>query len=532
MAVYVNQLGFFPESIKHATISECEHYELYNQDDEVVMSGSVDFLMEDKSSGEFIAVIDFTDIRKEGTYYFMDSDGNKSCHFKIGKDVYHDISIDALKMFYFQRCGTALEEKYAGKYTHKACHMEPVSVLRKEKEIVDCTGGWHDAGDYGKYTTPGAVALAHLLYAYEFNPDSFQEEINIPESGNGMPDILNECKYELDFLLKMQKENGGVSHKCTALLHTGFVMPEDDEPAFYQMPVSSLATADFAAICAMASRIYQKYDPAYTKKLHVAALNAWDWLLKHPTMEFENPPESRTGAYDDYCDADERLWAAVEIYRLTLNDVCLEVINQIFEMRVSLTALGWKDVGGLAALAALTAKPGTFDDYITERFRNAWMDEANRLVRVLNSNAFEVAMHPYDFGWGSNMIVLTNAMILCFASRLTGDGAYLDMAMCQLDYILGRNPLQISYVTGHGEHAYNQPHNRPTIVDDIEEAIPGFVSGGPNKAPCDPEALAEIPRKCPPMKSYVDSWKSYSTNEITIYWNSPLVFVLSFLTTI
>lgn len=529
MSIYVNQLGFFKDAIKHATISGCKGYELINQNEQVVLSGNVESLRFDGSAKEEIAVIDFSGITEEGTYYFKDSDGNKSYHFQIGEGIYEQISQDALKMFYFQRCGIELEEKYAGKFGHKPCHTEPVSVLYKEKEIVDCCGGWHDAGDYGKYTTPGAVALAHLLYAYEFNEAAFQKEINIPESGNGIPDILNECRYELEFLLKMQKENGGVSHKCTALLHTGFVMPEDDEPAFYQMPVSSLATADLAAICAMAGRVYEKYDAAFTKRLHVAALNAWDWLLKHPVIQFEDPAECRTGAYDDCCDADERLWAAVEIYRLTRNDVCLEVINQIFEMRLSLTALGWKDVGGLAALAALTAKEGTFDDYITERFKNGWMDEADRLVRVAESSDFDLAMHPYDFGWGSNMIVLTNAMVLCVASRLSGDNKYLQTAMFQLDYILGRNPMEISYVTGHGENAFKEPHNRPTIVDGIDDPIPGYVSGGPNKEPCDPDALAVIKRGTAPMKCYVDDWKSYSTNEITIYWNSPLVFVLSFL---
>ena len=138
-------------------------------------------------------------------------------------------------------------------------------------------------------------------------------------------------------------------------------------------------------------------------------------------------------------------------------------------------------------------------------------------------------MHAYDFGWGSNMIVLTNAMVLCFAAKLTKETKYQTVALYQLDYIFGRNPLAISYVTGYGEHAFKQPHNRPTIVDGVEEPIPGYVSGGPNKAPCDPDALAAIPAHTAPMKCYVDDWRSYSTNEITIYWNSPLVFILSFL---
>ena len=529
MAIYINQIGYDINGKKHATISGCKEYELIDQDGKVVLRGQAEALSFDESSGEEIALIDFSDVKEAGTYYFKDSDGNCSYHFQIGIKLYEDVAKDALKMFYFQRCGMELEEKYAGKFAHKACHTRPVSILRREEEIVDCGGGWHDAGDYGKYTTPGAVALAHLLYAYELNKEAFAEEINIPESGNGVPDILNECRYELEFLLKMQEKDGGVAHKCTALLHPGFVMPEDDEPPFYRMPVSSLATADYAAICAMAVRIYEKYDKAFADRLRKSAVDAWEWLLKNPGLDFEDPAESKTGAYDDCCDADERLWAAVEMYRLTQDDRCIGVINQIFEMRICLTALGWKDVGGLAAMAALTAEEGTFDPFITDRFRDAWITEADRLVRVAEANSFDIAMHAYDFGWGSNMIVLTNAMVLCFAAKLTKETKYQTVALYQLDYIFGRNPLAISYVTGYGEHAFKQPHNRPTIVDGVEEPIPGYVSGGPNKAPCDPDALAAIPAHTAPMKCYVDDWRSYSTNEITIYWNSPLVFILSFL---
>ena len=104
--------------------------------------------------------------------------------------------------------------------------------------------------------------------------------------------------------------------------------------------------------------------------------------------------------------------------------------------------------------------------------------------------------------------------------------------MEQLHYLLGRNALNVSYVTGHGEHAFKNPHNRPTFADGIELPMPGWVSGGPFKTPCDPKACELIPAGTPPMKCYVDEVESYSTNEITIYWNSPAVFMTAYFETL
>ncbi|MGN0164539.1 MAG: glycoside hydrolase family 9 protein, partial [Lachnospiraceae bacterium] len=448
--------------------------------------------------------------------------------FDIKDKVFSDLFLDSMKMFYFQRCGIELEEKYAGVYRHKACHTAKSSLLKNPSVSFDCCGGWHDAGDYGKYVTAGSVAVAHLLYAYDISPEVFTESLNIPESGNGVPDILNECRYELEWFLKMQTEDGGVYHKCTSMHHTGFVMPEDDPLPFFVTPVSSLATADFAAICALASRIYKKFDEAFAEILSRAAQKAYKWLVANPAYDFTNPKECTTGTYEDPCDTDERLWAYAELYRLTGDEQCIALINSALNVQISTTALGWGDVGGLAALAVLTAPEGIFNDDLTFHFRQNWLDEADKLTKISKENAFGIAFYSFHFGWGSNMGVLLNSMILSFAHRLTGNEDYLKAAICQIDYILGRNAMDTSYVTGYGEKAFRDPHNRPTYADGIDDPIPGYVSGGPNRNPCDPAALEAIKPGSAPMKCYVDNWGSYSTNEITIYWNSPLVFTLAY----
>lgn len=529
MSVYVNQTGYFTHGLKQATLANSYAYRLINADGRIVLEGSLSELTYDKNSGDSTALIDFSEITEPGTYRFTDGEGNTSCRFEIKDGIFSELLRDSLKMFYFQRCGTALEEKYAGVYTHKACHTNKVSLLKNPSVSFDCCGGWHDAGDYGRYITAGAVAAAHLLYAYEISPESFSETVNIPESGNGIPDILNECRYELEWFLKMQTEDGSVYHKCTSMWHTGFVMPEDDTLDFIVTPVSSLATADFAGVCALAARIYAPFDTDFSDRLKAAALKAYDWLLDNPSYFFTNPSECTTGTYEDPCDTDERLWAAAEIYRLTGKQEALNQIHGALNVQISTTALGWGDVGGFAALSVLTAPDELFDADLVCHFRQNWIDEAERLTAVSQGNAYGIAFHTFNFGWGSNMGVLLNAMVLSFAHQLTGEKKYLDAAICQVDYILGRNALDTSYVTGYGEHAFRNPHNRPTYADGIDDPIPGFVSGGPNRNPCDEAALKAIKKGTAPMKCYVDDWGSYSTNEITIYWNSPLVFTLGYL---
>lgn len=178
----------------------------------------------------------------------------------------------------------------------------------------------HDAGDYGKYTVAAAKALADLLLAYDLYPSAFKEEIPLPETDGITPDILHECRFELDWLLKMQDlETGGVYHKLTTLNFPALdVMPEDDLESQYFTAVSATATGAFAAIMALASRIFKPFDPEFSALSLERANKAWQWLLDHPVVPgFKNPQEVTTGEYGDSDDRDERYWAAAELFRTT-----------------------------------------------------------------------------------------------------------------------------------------------------------------------------------------------------------------------
>ena len=234
MGIFIDQTGYFPASRKVATTTfPCNFQLIDSTTQHAVYDGvSTDSGM-DESAGEQVYQLDFSKVNAPGRYYVLAGNGERSHTFVIGEHVYEQLQLDLMKCFYFQRCGCALTREYAGEYTHAACHTEDAVFLEDymnqtpDPPHFDMTGGWHDAGDFGRYISPAAVAVGHLLYAYELFPESFQASLHIPESGNLLPDILNECLYELKWMLKMQADNGGVYHKLTSFVHADFLMPED-----------------------------------------------------------------------------------------------------------------------------------------------------------------------------------------------------------------------------------------------------------------------------------------------------------------
>lgn len=544
MGIYVDQTGYLTGSEKAAvSTSACNFQVIRITDQKCVYDGVAQKKGVDASSGDEIWLLDFSGLTEEGSYYILSGKGEKSPAFSIGPHIYKTLKQDLLKAFYFQRCGCSLTKEYAGDYTHDACHTGQAIFCQdyinhtENPGTFEMTGGWHDAGDFGRYTTAGAVAVSHLLYAYELFPESFRDTVHIPESGNGMPDILNECLYELKWLMKMQAPDGGVYHKLTTYCHADFIMPQEDHEQLLIYPVSSMAAGDFAAVMALAYRIYKPFLPDFARAALAAARKAFDWLLKNPYTGFHNPEGSNTGEYDDECDMDERMWAAAELLYSdpVTNPDYLEELEKYVFSDINKTDFGWTDVSGFALLSVLTDPSRHAGEKIKQELKKALFTEADRLLTILSQSGYRIAMKPEDFCWGSNMVVCNRSILFILAALLSDDPAaeqYKQAAQEHLHYLLGRNALDISYVTGHGEHAFKNPHNRPTFADGIELPMPGLVSGGPNKAPCDPKADELIPSGTPPMKCYVDEVESYSTNEITIYWNSPAVFMAAYFETI
>lgn len=530
--IALNQVGYFTTGEKKAVVINGSRFRILNEKDQVVLEGVPEKFGFDEASGDNVSIADFSVFKVPGTYRIRTDMGDASCRFRIGDDVYRDLQKDLLKAFYYQRCGCALEEAYAGEYTHACCHTGKAMLWEDHEKLKEVNGGWHDAGDYGRYISPAAVAVAHLLYAFKLFPESFQDQIGIPESGNGVPDILNECRYELEWMLKMQAENGGAYHKLTSAMHADFIMPEEDTSQFYLFPVSSMATADYAAVMALASGVYRTYDKGFADRLLTAAEKAWSWLEKNPEyVGFHNPDNCNTGEYDDECDRDERLWAAAELFVLTGEEKYQKVLDALAKEELSMSDFGWTDVSGLASMAVLTDKNPHPSYWTRKKLKDSVITEADRLLKIREKSGYMVAMEPEDYVWGSNMVVLNRGMLFILAALVSGEKekkVYEQAALAQLHYLLGTNAVGYSYVTGYGEKAYKHPHNRPTECDGIELPMPGWVSGGPFKTPCDETAMQHIEQGTAPMKCYLDDARCYSLNEITIYWNSPAVFLVSY----
>ncbi len=539
MGVYLNQVGYITKAKKVATATEKAGFKVVNvKTKEEVLRGETITFGYDEAAEEEAYLLDFSAVTTPGNYYVENENGERSHEFIISDFPYSKLHRDMLKCFYYQRCGCELKETHAGVYTHKSCHTSPAIHLSDYMEGVenpktyDMTGGWHDAGDFGRYTTAAATALGDLLYAYELFPDSFKDNLNIPESGNDMPDILNECMYELEWMIKMQAEDGGVYHKLTAWRHAPFVMPEEDPDPFLIYPVSSMATADYVAVMALAYRIYKDFRPEFAREMLERAKKSWKWLCENPYVGFKNPEGSNTGEYGDGRDEDERFWAATEMARADVqNAEEYLAVAESYAKRVGKTEFGWMDMSGFGSIAVMTDKDGVFPENFVNYISEAVFAEGEKLLEVQSKSGYGIAMRPEEFNWGSNMGVCNKGMLLVLCAIKCGEDkaeVYKEAALSQLHYLLGRNALDVSYVTGHGENAFKNPHNRPTACDGIDDPMPGWVSGGPNRRPCDEAAMKRIPAGTAPMKCYIDHADSYSTNEITIYWNSPAVFMTAY----
>lgn len=531
--IHINQIGYRTGDSKLVRVNgKGGGFEIVNTDTgRAVFDGRMKKGPTDAASGDDLYYGDFSSLKEPGTYCVVISGMGMSYPFRISDTVYGDVKNGLLKALYYQRCGIRLEEKYAGVWAHDACHTEMGVVYGSEDRLLDQTGGWHDAGDYGKYTVAGAVAVADLLLAWELFPDRFADDVNIPESGNKVPDILDEARYELEWLLKMQDgDSGGVYHKVTSKTFPSLnTLPGDDFGRLYFFPVSATATADFSAVAAKASRVYRPFDPAFSDKCLAASERAWTWLSSNKDVPgFKNPAEVTTGEYGDENDSDERYWAAAELFAATGRAEFGDYVKSVYrDGKVSECGFGWQSVGGLARLAYLSSDRDRQDSGVYAHIKAEVLKAADRKLKVGRADGYGTTLRPEDYGWGSNMGLMNDAMLLIAADGLKAKKDYIATAKDNFNYLLGQNALDQCYLTGFGSKSVKDPHHRPSKADAAEEPVPGLVAGGPNAGLDDDIARAKL-KGMPAARCYYDNSNSYSTNEVAIYWNTPAVFVAGY----
>lgn len=529
--INLNQVGYLPTAIKTAVVRNVapnSKYKIVDDKDNVVYEGTLSNEINSVSAGEKVCTADFTDMNDCGVFKMVLEDGRESYSFKVSVDVYDDLLIDSFRFLTTQRCGMEITEDIAGGFAHGACHTGDAIVYGTgEKKHV--TGGWHDAGDYGRYVVPGAVTVADLFLAYEDNKPVWDskkgDDLGIPESGNRIPDILDEAKYELDWMLQMQDEtSGGVWHKISCYDFPGFVMPTEENEQLVLAPISNAATADFAAVMAKASTLYAAYDKVFANKCLAAAQYAWEYLEATPVGDgYRNPDEILTGEYPDMRDPDERYWAAIELYKVTKDKKYADYIASILDKYV-MHGYGWAQVYSYGNRAYLSMDDSLKNKQYEDAIKNSIIAQADEYLGYTIDDGYMCAVGE-KYSWGSNMAVANNARIMLDAYDITKDDRYYRAAYNQLSYLLGQNPMSMSYLTGYGSVYPEHVHHRPSMATGY--LLPGMVAGGPNDSLEDPFAKATLAGK-PSAKCYADSDQSFSTNEVTIYWNSPFIYLLSY----
>jgi endoglucanase len=548
-AIKVDQVGYLPARAKLALVTDPAATGAFavrrSADGSEVLTGRLGAPTADPDTGDTVRVADFTALAQTGSFYLDVTGVGASHEFDVAPDVYAKLFYLSARAFYGQRCGTAVDlaPTYPG-YRHPACHVpgtpNPDALMHPSsgaKGSVEATGGWHDAGDYGKYVVNSGISTGELLWTYEVFADRIAAvRLDIPESGNAVPDLLDEARWNLGWMLKMQDQDGGVWHKLTSERFGGFVMPEvDDGGPRYVIGTgsapykSSCATGDFAAVMAAAARIFRPFDADFSSAALAAAERAWRWLSSNPSVVFKNCCGVQTGEYGDSNCSDERLWAAAELFRTTGRAEYGDSFTANYAAAraglVAATTPSWQDVGTLALLAYYFSGQPAADEAVRAQIRADTLSAADAIVARTGANPYHVSLRANDYVWGSNGVVANYGVLLLLANVMKPTPAYLDAAADNLHYLLGRNSFGLSWVTQAGRRPFHNPHHRPSGADANPEPWPGLLSGGPNRYGGDP--VIDAMPATPPARRYADDQRSYASNEVAINWNAPLVFLVA-----
>jgi len=544
--VRLNQIGFYPTAQKIAVITSDAEGIFYVENAKSgrrVFSGKLSDPVKSQFSDKMTRIADFSALRKPGTYTLYVPPAGNSYTFIVRKNIFRELTRGLIKNYYFQRMSTPLLQKFSGKWNRKAghpddkvlIHSSAVSPERPEGTVISCPGGWYDAGDYNKYIVNSGITMGTLLSLYEDFPDFFNKlELNIPESGNKIPDLLDEILWNLRWMLTMQDPyDGGVYHKLTNAEFDGMIMPSECVKPRYVVQKGTGATLDLAAVMAQASRIFSKFDkrlPGLADSCLRSALMAWEWTMDNPKTTYNQnannrlyKPEISTGAYGDNNFSDEFIWAASELYITTEDENFIREVALFPDTLMPLPSWGNVRLLGYYTLARFgTNLSGPVKD-IFPVIRKCLISEAEKMIRGVPERAFMTVMgtSAHEFVWGSNSVAANQGILLIQAYRLTKDKKYLGFALSNLDYLLGRNATGYSFVTGYGDKTPMNPHHRPSEADGISDPVPGMLVGGPNPGRqdgCDYPSLITD-------EVYVDSVCSYASNEIAINWNAPAAYL-------
>lgn len=565
-AVRVNQVGYFPGGTKLATLLSAEPNPLpfyLEHKGRVVFSGETTKFGADADSGDSLHWLDFSGHAAPGDEYVLRVGQERSPPFSIANDLYASLKYDALRYFYHNRSGIAIEMPYAmdEKWTRPAGHLESDRAVGCAAD-VDCDyelsviKGWYDAGDHGKYVVNGGIAVWTMMNQYErfkaFGKiEAFGDgKLLIPESSNAVPDLLDEARWEMEFILGMQVPDGnplaGMAHHKmhdTTWTALGLAPHEAEKRTERKLrPVSTAATLNLAATAAQASRLFKEYDSAFAARCLHAAEKAYRAAQQHKEL-YASAEDGKSGGgpYADGSVGDEFFWAAAELYVSTKNvryrkDMEGSVFYRSLNAEVdgAPSTMAWPATGALGTIS-LAVVPDAVTEAEQAALRALLIARADEYLTLTREQGYSMPFASSKDGgypWGSNSFVVNNMLIMALAYDFTREERYLQGVVLGMDYLLGRNAMGQSFVTGYGTRPLRHPHHRfwaAQLDPKYPPAPPGALSGGPNSGLQDDRVQAVGLAGCAPQKCFLDHIDAWSVNEITINWNAPLAWVAAFL---
>lgn len=567
IALYVNQLGYLPTGPKVATLVhpslEPVRWSLKTSAGELLANGNTQPFGYDPSSGFDAHQINFSKFPNSVSNVYLEAEGARSDVFSIRPDLYDPLPIDALSYFYLVRSGIEISADIAGReFGRPAGHTADRATGCLDKSTsrkiydkswtcngkLDVSGGWYDAGDFGKYVVNGGIAVAQVLSSYEralyysgSNSKLINANLRNYNASNNLPDVLAEAKWQLDFLMRMQVPDGSeyagmAHHKIHGVEWNGLPLwPHRDPVRRAIHRPSTAATLNLAAVTAQAARLFQPYDAAYANQLITASMRAHAAAIKTPDLFAPlSGGQYGGGDYDDNDVSDEFYWADIELFISTGDAAYLNRIKASKYWSTGVfkpSGIDWQFLAGLARLQ-LALVPNALPDEDRLFVQRSVLAAADNYIAMQDNEAFDIMFKADEgLGWGSNSSVLQNMVVVAAAYDLVKDKKYLNAVRKGMDYILGRNVMGISYVTGYGTRSSQNQHAR-IFAKNIDPSFPpmpkGALAGGPNSIPADEIAIKTL-KGCAPQACYIDHHKSFSTNEIAVNWNAALSWVSAFL---
>lgn len=511
----LNTVGYLPRHEKRATLpAPCGEFKVVRvSDHSTVLRGKSAGPFREADTSEDLCVADFTALHASGLYR-LEAGAARSAPFRVRADVYASAFKTAVRALHLWRCGAAVRLEHEGvTYAHAACHLEDARLdfVGSPGARLDAAGGWHDAGDYNKYVVNAGVTVGIMLRAWEeFGTRVRRVDLNLPASQTKLPAYLAEVKWELDWLLKMQAADGSVYHKVSTRDFGPAIVPEKEQTERFITPWSSAATADFVAMTASAARAFKPFDAAYARRLLDAARKSYAFLRAHPESRRADLQGFTTGGYQTD-DADDRLWAAAELWQTTGEREPLadfEERARRFESKFS-QDWGWGDVKNMGMLTYLFSERTGRDPQLVRRVRDSLIETADAVVLIRERSLHARPLTRYY--WGANGGVANTTVLLRAAHRIDPKPVYLETALDALSHLLGRNFYGRSFVTGVGFDPPRAPHDRRSMAKGAAGAWPGYLVGG----------------GWPRATDWVDDSDNYRVNEIAINWNAPLIYALA-----